>query len=123
MVRASVRASGRAFAELDACDDVIDKASEAGAKVADRLRAHLSAESEADIPAELAELEDIAARVRTTDETRRLLNRVLGREDRDTSTPVTVIRLTADDLPQLPSAYAEADDYMTCWRWPAARSN
>jgi hypothetical protein len=111
MVRASVRTAERAFAELDACDDVIDKASESGAKVADRLSAHLSAESEADIPAELEELENIAARVRSTDETRRLLNRVLGREDRDASTPAAVVHLTADDLPKLPSAYAEADDY------------
>jgi hypothetical protein len=111
MVRASVRTAERAFAELDACDDVIDEASEAGGKIADRLRVHLSAESVADIRAELEELERVAAQVRSTDETRRLLNRVLGKEDRDASTPSVVVRLTADDLPKLPSAYAEADEY------------
>ncbi len=111
MVRASVRTAERAFAELDACDDVIDKASEAGGKVAGRLRVHLSAEAAADIPAELEELETVAAGVRSTDETRRLLNRVLGRENRDAFTPVAVVRLTADGLPKLPSAYAEPDDY------------
>ncbi|WP_225830425.1 hypothetical protein [Streptomyces sp. NK08204] len=111
MVRASVRTAERAFAELDACDDVIDKASEAGAEVVDRLRAHLASESTADIAADLEELETVAARVRSTEETRRLLNRVLGREDRDAVTPAAVVRLTADDLPKLPSAYAEPDDY------------
>ncbi|MEV2210408.1 hypothetical protein AB0H86_02620 [Streptomyces sp. NPDC050997] len=111
MVRASVRTAERAFAELDACDDVIDRASEIGGKVADRLRVHLSAESAAEIPAELVELETVAARVRSTDETRRLLNRVLGREDRDAFAPMAVVRLTADDLPKLPSAYTEPDDY------------
>ncbi|WP_033325751.1 hypothetical protein [Streptomyces yerevanensis] len=111
MVRASVRTAERAFSELDTCDDVIDKASEAGGKVADRLRVLLSAESAADIPAELEELETVAARVRSTDETRRLLNRVLGREDRDAFTPAAVVRLTAADLPKLPSAYAEPDDF------------
>jgi hypothetical protein len=111
MVRASVRTAERAFAELDACDDVIDKASEAGGRIADRLRVHLSEESVADIGAELEELERVAAQVRNTDETRRLLNRVLGKEERDAFTPAVVVRLTADDLPKLPSAYAEADDY------------
>lgn len=111
MVRASVRTAERAFAELDACDDVIDKASEAGGKIADRLRVHLSAESVADVRAEFEELERIAARVRSTDETRRLLNRVLGKEEQDAFTPAVVVRLTPDDLPRLPSAYAEADDY------------
>ncbi|MGI5192764.1 hypothetical protein ACQEVY_03740 [Streptomyces sp. CA-288835] len=111
MVRASVRTAERAFAELDACDDVIDKASEDGGEIADRLRTHLSAESVADVPAELKELATVAARVRSTDETRRLLNRVLGREDRDAFTPAAVVPLTADALPRLPSAYAEPDDY------------
>ncbi|MFD8538983.1 hypothetical protein [Streptomyces rubrogriseus] len=111
MVRASVRTAKRAFAELDACDDVIDKASVAGGKIADRLRVHLSEQSVADVRAELEELERVAARVRGTDETRRLLNRVLGKEERDAFTPAVVVRLTADDLPRLPSAYAEADDY------------
>lgn len=111
MVRASVRAAERAFAELDACDAVIDKASESGRSIADRLRAHLATESAADIPAELDELAAIAARVRGTDETRRLLNRVLDKEDRDTFTPAGVAHLTAADLPRLPSAYAEPDDY------------
>ncbi|MDH6625686.1 hypothetical protein M2271_003497 [Streptomyces sp. LBL] len=111
MVRASVRTAERAFAELDACDHVIDEASEVGRKVADRLRVHLMAESAAEIPAELTELETVAARVRSTDETRQLLNRVLGREDRDASAPMAVVRRTADDLPKLPSAYTEPDDY------------
>ncbi|MCF2129247.1 hypothetical protein L1I79_22800 [Strepomyces sp. STD 3.1] len=36
---------------------------------------------------------------------------MLGKEERDAFTPAVVVRLTADDLPRLPSAYAEADDY------------
>jgi len=111
MVRASVRTAERAFAELDACDDVIDQASETARNAATRLRALLSAESAAGIPTELENLETIAAQVRGTDETRRLLNHVLGREDRDARTPATVVRLTAAGLPPLPSAYAEDDDY------------
>ncbi|TGN76666.1 hypothetical protein E5083_15925 [Streptomyces bauhiniae] len=111
MVRASVRTAERAFAELDACDDVIDKASEAGRKIADRLRVHLSAESVDATHAELVKLESAATEVRNTDEIRRLLNRVLGREDRGAFTSPAVVRLTVDDLPKLPSAYAEPDDY------------
>lgn len=111
MVRASVRAAERAFAELDACDEVIDQASETGGKVAERLGVLLAAESAADVPAELEKLKAIAARVRGTDETRRLLNRVLGRENRDARATTVVVRLTAADLPALPSAYTEDDDY------------
>ncbi|WAL98854.1 hypothetical protein [Streptomyces sp. Je 1-369] len=111
MVRASVRTAERAFAELDVCDDVIDEASEAGGTIVDRLRAHLSAESAADIAVELRELDTVAARVRSTDETRRLLNRLLGREDRGASAPATVVRLAPGDLPALLSVYAESDDY------------
>lgn len=111
MILASVRTAERAFAELDACDDVIDKASEAGGKIADRLRALLAAESVDGTRAELVMLESVAAEVRSTDGTRRLLNRVLGREDRGILTASAVVHLTVDDLPKLPSAYAEPDDY------------
>ncbi len=111
LIRASVRTAERAFAELDACDAVIDEASEAGRHISDRLRAHLATESAAAVSAELDELTAIAARVRDTDETRRLLNRVLGREDRDSSAPVGVAHLIVTGLPSLPSAYAEPDDF------------
>ncbi|MFC9603354.1 hypothetical protein ACFTTN_07810 [Streptomyces niveus] len=49
--------------------------------------------------------------MRSTDESRGLLNRVLGREHWDAFPSAAVVQLTADDLPKLPSADTEPDDY------------
>ncbi|MER6782269.1 MULTISPECIES: hypothetical protein [unclassified Streptomyces] len=107
MVRAAVRTAERAFSELDACDNVIDEASETGRKIADRLAELLAAEAAADIPVQLAALEATSALVRDTDATRTLLNRLLGRDEEITQRPQAVLHLSSADLPGLPSAYTD----------------
>ncbi|OKI08110.1 hypothetical protein A6A06_35260 [Streptomyces sp. CB02923] len=108
MVRASVRTAERVFATLDTCDDVIDEASATGREAAGRLRELLASESAADVATELEKLEAVAAHVRRTGESRRLMNRVLGREDQDT--PMAGAgRLTMGTLPARPSFFGEND--------------
>ncbi|WP_405581664.1 hypothetical protein [Streptomyces sp. NBC_01092] len=107
MVRSSIHTAARVFAELDACDAVIDKAAESGADSADRLRAALAAETVAPAAAELASLDAMIEDVRRCDEPRRLLNRLLGRDESDILERTPVARLTAAELPEIPSSYGD----------------
>ncbi|MBB5105001.1 hypothetical protein [Streptomyces spectabilis] len=107
MVTAAIHTAGRAFAELDACDDVIDDASETGRAIAGRLHALLPAGASSDVAHELDALEAVSARVRGTDQTRLLLHRVLGREAPAKRALPAVRHLAASDLPDLPSSYAD----------------
>ncbi|MFH8409840.1 hypothetical protein ACH4FX_34435 [Streptomyces sp. NPDC018019] len=107
MVTAAVRTAERAFKELDACYDVIDKASETGQAIAARLGALLTAEAEEDIGPELDALEAVSDRVRDTDRARLLLHRVLGQEEAAKRALPAVCRLAASDLPSLPSSYTD----------------
>ncbi|WP_435058575.1 hypothetical protein [Streptomyces sp. bgisy060] len=111
MVKAAVHTAGRVFSELDACDDVIDEASETGRRVAERLRTLLAAEATGDVVRELDALEAVSVLVRSTDHTRRLLQRVLGREDPAPRALPAVRRLAGADLPALPSSYADEAGY------------
>ncbi|MGW4850523.1 hypothetical protein ACWEPZ_04735 [Streptomyces sp. NPDC004288] len=115
MVTAAIHTAGRAFSELDACDDVIDGASEAGRAIADRLNARLAAEADEDVASELDALEAVCARVRDTDRTRVLLNRILGREEPAKRALPAVRHLAGVDLPELPSSYSDEagfDDFV-----------
>ncbi|MFE1550718.1 hypothetical protein [Streptomyces sp. NPDC058718] len=115
MVTAAIHTAGRAFSELDACDDVIDGASEAGRAIADRLGALLAAEADEDVASELDALEAVCARVRDTDRTRVLLNRILGREEPAKRALPAVRHLAGADLPELPSSYSDEagfDDFV-----------
>ncbi|MEU6049735.1 hypothetical protein ABZ829_04755 [Streptomyces xanthochromogenes] len=111
MVLAAVRTAERAFSELDACDDVIDEASETGRNIADRLAELLAAEAITEIPVELDTLEATSALVRDTDAARTLLNRLLGREEEGARTPQAVRQLSSAGLPGLPSAYTDETGY------------
>ncbi|MEU1803018.1 hypothetical protein [Streptomyces sp. NPDC019937] len=111
MVLASIRAAERAFAELDRCDAVIDRAAEKGAAAADRLQRLLEAEDQESIPGELAGLEAVAGEVRSGAETRRLMNRALGRDEAAEWAGEGVARLTVGELPVVPSLYDDDTDY------------
>lgn len=75
--------------------------------IADRLSELLAAEAVPDIPVQLDALEAAFARVRGTDATRTLLNRLLGREEELGRRSPTVRRLSSFELPGLPSAYRD----------------
>ncbi|MFD7867404.1 hypothetical protein [Streptomyces sp. NPDC059783] len=115
MVTAAIHTAERAFSELDACDDVIDEASETGQAIADRLSALLPTGAFEDVALELDALEAVSARVRGTNQTRLLLHRVLGREESAKRALPTVHHLAGSDLPSLPSSYTDEvgfDDLM-----------
>lgn len=111
MVRAAVRTAQRAFSELDACDEVIDEASKTGHRIADRLSGLLATDAVAEIPAQLDALEATSAAARSTAATRTLLNRLLAFEEQTERTPPTVQRLSASELPGLPSVYRDDDGF------------
>ncbi|MBM7057824.1 hypothetical protein [Streptomyces durocortorensis] len=111
MVTAAIHTAGRAFSELDACNDVIDDASETGRAIADRLCALLSTGAVEDVALELEALEAVSARVRGTDQTRLLLHRVLGREASAKRALPGVRHLSGADLPYLPSSYQDEQGF------------
>lgn len=113
MVRASIATAERAFAELDACDGVIDAAGVRGEEVAGRLRELLAREAREEVAAELAALDEIAEEVRRSSATLRLLNRVLGRETvvEDDVPAAKVPVLHEAQLPKVPSVYGDEAEY------------
>ncbi|MFE6989055.1 hypothetical protein [Streptomyces pharetrae] len=113
MLRASIATAERAFTELTACDEVIDKAAARGAEAADRLQTLLALEAREEVAAELAALETIAGEVRRSAASLRLLNRILGRDAavEDDAPTAPVDRLREIDLPEVPSAYGDDTEY------------
>lgn len=113
MVKASIETAERAFAELDACDRMIDKAGARGEEVAGRLQELLAREAREKVAAELAALDEIAAEIRQSSGTLRLLNGILGRDTavEDDVPTAEVPSLREADLPQVPSAYGDEAEY------------
>ncbi|MFF0158128.1 hypothetical protein ACFYRY_11450 [Streptomyces sp. NPDC005263] len=113
MLRDSIATAERAFAELNACDSVIDEAGARGEDAAGRLRQLLAREAREEVAAELTALDAIAGEVRKSVATLRLLNRILGREGavEDDAPPADVSRLRETDLPGVPSTYGDDADY------------
>ncbi|WP_409472464.1 hypothetical protein [Streptomyces sp. HC307] len=113
MLRASIATAERAFAELNACDRVIDEAGARGEDAADHLRQLLTREAREEVAAELTALDVIAREVRKSVSTLRLLNRILGREAavEDDTPPADVSRLREIDLRALPSTYGDDAEY------------
>lgn len=109
LLLASVRTAERAFAELDACEAMIDTAAARGQTAVVRLRELLAAEDAERVSAELGALEDAAGDVRRAMVAFRLLSHVLGRDMDAQLGRRTVAHLTEDGLPHLPSAYREGD--------------
>ncbi|MER5575676.1 hypothetical protein [Streptomyces massasporeus] len=113
MLRASVDTAERAFAELNACDRVIDEAGARGEDAAAHLRHLLIREAREEVAAELTALDVIAGEVRQSVATLRLLNRILGREAalEDDTPPTDVSRLREIDLRSVPSTYGDDAEY------------
>ncbi|MFG3509165.1 hypothetical protein ACGF5F_27095 [Streptomyces sp. NPDC047821] len=113
MLRASIATAERAFAEVGACDAVIDKAAARGLEGAGRLRDLLGREARDEVVSELAALEEVAEEVRGASAALRLLHRILGREAaaEDGAPAAVVPRLDETGLPELPSAYGDEAEY------------
>ncbi|MFI2435745.1 hypothetical protein [Streptomyces sp. NPDC018693] len=113
MLRASIATAERAFAELNACDSVIDEAGARGEDAADRLRQLLTREAREEVAAELKALDVLAEEVRQSVATLRLLNRILGREAavEDDAAPADVSQLREVDLREVPSTYGDDAEY------------
>ncbi|MFG3122967.1 hypothetical protein ACGFYO_13250 [Streptomyces sp. NPDC048201] len=113
MLRASIATAERAFAELSACDRVIDEAATRGENAAGRLQELLTHEAREEVVAELNALDMLAGEVRQSVVTLCLLNRILGRETavEDDMPSAEVPLLRESDLRGLPSTYGEDAEY------------
>jgi hypothetical protein len=113
MLRASIATAERAFAELNACDSLIDEAGARGEDAAERLRQLLGREAQEEVAAELTALDVIAQEVWQSVATLHLLNRILGRETavEDDASSADVHRLRETDLRGVPSTYGDDAEY------------
>ncbi|MEU9057936.1 hypothetical protein AB0D13_03295 [Streptomyces sp. NPDC048430] len=117
----ALRATQRAFDEIDACNTQLDAASERGKALAREIKDRLSEQDPAAVPALLDELGCLASRVAASEAGRQVVLRILGTDEEpeadDARTPPDnhgVPKLTAADLPRVPSLYdAEQPGYST----------
>ncbi|WP_156178547.1 hypothetical protein [Saccharothrix sp. ST-888] len=107
LVQQSVRAAERAFGELDACDALLDRATAQGRALAEDLGRLAAVENEQDIPCLLDALKQLADEVQRSEETRRLLTRILGRGEPEARWTAPVPHLSEEQLPPVPSVYDE----------------
>ncbi|MER7696829.1 hypothetical protein [Streptomyces sp. NPDC096095] len=125
----ALRATQRAFDEIGVCNKLLDTASERGKALARELEDCLITGDSAAAPVLLDELEALAAGVAVSEVERQVVLRILGMEAAgtgDARTPTDdrdpVPRLTAADLPRVPSLYdAEQPGYGTLTDMMAAR--
>ncbi|MFF4480234.1 hypothetical protein ACFY1A_24940 [Streptomyces sp. NPDC001520] len=125
----ALRTAQRAFAEIDACNTLLDRASERAHALARELEGRLAEGDSAAAPGLLDELDALAARVAASEAERQVVLRILGMQDAeagDARTPADdrdpVPRLTAAKLPRVPSLYdAEQPGYGTLTDMMAAR--
>ncbi|MFB7666106.1 hypothetical protein ACFC1R_19490 [Kitasatospora sp. NPDC056138] len=107
MVQQSVRATERAFGELDACDALLARATARGRTLAEDIGRLASEENEQDIPCLLDALKKLADEIQRSEETRRLLTRILGRDEPAARRTAPVPHLSEEQLPPVPSVYDE----------------
>ncbi|WP_405796198.1 hypothetical protein [Streptomyces sp. NBC_01506] len=126
----ALRAAQRAFDEIGACNTRLDTALERGKAIAWELEDRLTAGAPAAVPALLDELDRLTAGVAASEAGRRVVLRILGMDEgsgaEDVGTPPSdqdrVPRLTAADLPRIPSLYdAEQPGYSTLTDMMAAQ--
>lgn len=117
----ALRTARRAFDEIDVCNTLLDTASERGKALARELEDGLTEGNSAAVPGLLDELDVLAARVADSEAERQVVLRILGMAEAGTGNARTptddhdpVPRLTAADLPRVPSLYdAEQPGYGT----------
>ncbi|GAA2242646.1 hypothetical protein GCM10010430_25300 [Kitasatospora cystarginea] len=106
-LRQSLRAVERAFGELDACDAVLDRATARGRELAGELGRLVAAESEQDVPPLLDALKELADEVQRSEESRRVVGRILGQDEPAARPGAPVPHLPEEQLPPVPSVYDE----------------
>ncbi|MGK4583984.1 hypothetical protein [Kitasatospora sp. HPMI-4] len=106
-LRQSVQAAERAFGELAACDAALDRAAVRGRALSEDLARLVAAEDEQDVPPLLDALKELADEVQRSEETRRLVSRILGQDGPAERPGVPVPHLSEEQLPPVPSVYDE----------------
>lgn len=117
----ALQTAQRAFDEIDSCNTLLDTASDRAHALAQELEGRFAEGDSAAVPGLLDELDALAARVAVSEAERQVVLRILGTEEAvagDARTPADnrdpVPRLTAADLPRVPSLYdAEQPGYGT----------
>ncbi|MFE2690562.1 hypothetical protein [Streptomyces mirabilis] len=125
----ALRTAQRAFAEIDACNTLLDTASERAHALARELEGRLAEGDSAAVPGLLDELDTLAAGVAVSEAERQVVLRILGMEDTEAGVARTpaddrdpVPTLTAAGLPRVPSLYdAEQPGYGTLTDMMAAQ--
>ncbi|MFG3056912.1 hypothetical protein ACGFZP_38990 [Kitasatospora sp. NPDC048239] len=109
MLRQSVQTAGRAFDELDACHEVLDRAATEGQALAAELARLLAAEDEKGVARLVDLLKDLAAEVRRSEEIRVVVSRILGQAEQPAGSRPPVPHLTEQELPRIPTLYDDED--------------
>ncbi|MEU6883699.1 hypothetical protein ABZ918_00335 [Streptomyces viridosporus] len=111
----AVRTAQRAFDEIGRCNQLLDHAQESGGEVIRELDELLRRREHAAVPALLDRLDGLAAEVARSEADRTVVSRILfgGRDEDDelagAADEWTVPRLTADDLPRIPTVHDVED--------------
>ncbi|WP_326611131.1 hypothetical protein OG949_17275 [Streptomyces scopuliridis] len=108
LIDLAIRTTQRAFDEIGTCNALLDEASDRGAAIAEDLLAHLTAENAGPVTGLFDALDALTAEVAASEANRRVANRILGQDgpgDAVEEEHPPVPRLTAGDLPRVPSLY------------------
>lgn len=113
-IEQAVRTAQRAFDEIGRCNRLLDHAQESGAEVIQELDVLLRHREHAAVPALLDRLDALGAEVARSEADRTVVRRILFGEDEDDE-PADAVgawsvpRLTADDLPRVPTVHDVED--------------
>ncbi|MFG3110694.1 hypothetical protein [Streptomyces tendae] len=111
-IEQAVRAAQRAFAEIGRCNQLLDSAQDSGDTAIRELDTLLRRREYADVPEILDRLNALAAEVARSEADRLVVCRILFGEDDESAEDTReweVPRLTADDLPRVPTVH-DVDD-------------
>ncbi|WP_330336867.1 hypothetical protein [Streptomyces sp. NBC_00557] len=113
-IEQAVRTAQRAFDEIGRCNQLLAHAQESGEKAVQELDVVLRRREHAAVPALLDRLDALAAEVARSEADRTVVRRILFGEEEDDELPdavgaCAVPRLTADDLPRIPTVHDVED--------------